>query len=237
MKADRQEGAFPLARVIGCVKHRNQVWMAALLGLSLCVALTALSACARVVPPSRVLPSHIKRIYVREFKNNSRIYGASADLTLYVNDEFISDGRLDVVQSARSDARLEGVITQYNEQTAAISDDRIPVVMLLQMTCMIELWDPYDADRIVPMARYTVPAAVQYVSDPRRSYAEMDTEVRKRLLQQMAVNIVQTVITGQPEAPRPIEQKAIQKYQQRRSPNQFEPVLTQPRFPKPTPAP
>ena len=60
------------------------------------------TACA-VVPPVTRLPSHIKRIYIREFKNNSRYFGAQADLTLYVNDEFMLDGRLDVVQNERAD--------------------------------------------------------------------------------------------------------------------------------------
>jgi hypothetical protein len=101
------------------------------------------------------------------------------------------------------------------------------------MVCIVELWDPYDCDRITPLARYTVPAAIQYVSDTRRSMLETDTEARDRLLRQMARNIVQTVMTGVPEPPRPLERKAIQRYQERHHPAQQEPIINELRFPNP----
>lgn len=199
------------------------------------LALVVLAACTTVVPPSRTLPEHIKRIYIREFKNSSRLFGAQADLTLAVNDEFMLDGRLDVVQNERADVRLEGRVKSFKEYGSGTSGDRWPLVSTMEMVCLIELWDPYDNDRVMPIARYTVPAAVQYVSDPRRSIMETQTDARERLMSQMAKNIVQTVISGTPESPRPLERKAVQRYQERSHPAQQEPVISEPRFPVPTP--
>jgi hypothetical protein len=207
------------------------------IALTACVfaGIFMLTSCATFEPPQRTLPEHIKRLYIPEFRNASRLFGGQADLTLYVNDAFLSDGRIDVVQNGRADARLEGRITEYKSYNTGSSSDRWPLVTALEMECNIELWDPYDADRVAPIARYTVPAVVQYVSDERRSIMETDTEARERLLRQMATNIVQTVITGVPDAAKPIERAKIQRYQERHNPAQQEPVFGEPRFPKPTP--
>ncbi|MBX7244049.1 MAG: hypothetical protein K1X53_01040 [Candidatus Sumerlaeaceae bacterium] len=190
---------------------------------------------AKLVPPGRVLPEHIKRVYVPEFKNLSRGYGLQANLTLYVNDEFMSDGRLDVVQNGRADVRVEGKIKSFKEVVAS-SSDNIPLISTLEMVCLVELWDPYDTDRLKPIASYTVPAAVQYVSDQRRSIMETDTDGRDKLLRQMARNVVQAIITGAPDPEKAVYKKAAEKYNQRNSPEQFEPVMTKPKYPKPIPA-
>jgi hypothetical protein len=187
-------------------------------------------------PPARTLPNHIKRIYIREFKNNSRVFGAQADLTLHVNDEFMLDGRLDVVQSERSDVRLEGKIKFIHEEPTGFSSDEFPLISIVHMETVVELWDPYDPDRLVPLYRFVVPTTIQYVSDPRRSIAETTTEARDRLYRQAARNIVHTVMAGIPRPDTPLEQRTIQRYQERRGTQKYEPVVTQPRFPAPTPA-
>lgn len=188
-------------------------------------------------PPSRTLPTYINRIYVREFKNNSRVFGAQADLTLYVNDEFMLDGRLDVVQSARSDVRLEGRIKFIHEEPNGFTSDEFPLISVVEMETIVELWDPYDPDRLVPLYRFHVPTVIQYLSDPRRSISETNTEARERLLRQAAKDIVRTVMTGVPTPLKPYDQKVIERYQQRRGTGKYEPVVTQPRYPKATPAP
>lgn len=194
----------------------------------------AMLGCATVTPPSRTLPSYIKRIYIPEFRNTSRLPGAQAELTPLVVDEFLADGRLDVVQNERADVRLEGRIKSFRDYSSATSGDRFPLVNTMEMQCLIELWDPYDRDRVAPIARYHVPASIQYFSDSRRSIEETQTEARERLMRQMAKNIVWTVLYGSSEAPKPLEQKAIQKYQQQEGKQRYEPVITVPRFPKPT---
>jgi len=188
-------------------------------------------------PPARTLPSYINRIYVREFKNDSRMFGAQADLTLHVNDEFMLDGRLDVVQSERSDVRLEGRIRYIRKQPSGFGSDEFPLITVLEMETVVELWDPYDPDRLVPLYRFNVPTIIQYISDPRRSISETDTEARERLLRQAAKEIVASVMSGVPSDLRPLEKKTIEKYQQRRGTHKYEPVVPEPRYPKATPVP
>jgi hypothetical protein len=204
----------------------------------LCAVFTlqAPSPAVALTPPVRTLPSYIKRIYIREFKNNSRIFGVQADLTLFVNDEFMLDGRLDVVQNERSDVRLEGKIKFINEEPTGLSSDEFPLISIVHMETVVELWDPYDPDRLVPLFRFVVPTTIQYVSDPRRSIAETTTEARERLLRQAARDIVNTVMAGIPRPETPLEQKTIERYQQRRGPQKYDPVVPAPRYPVPTPA-
>ncbi len=209
--------------------------------LALCAVLSA-GAVAPLdlmawVPPARSLPHYINRIYVREFKNDSRVFGAQADLTLHVNDEFMLDGRLDVVQSERSDVRLEGRIKYIREEVTGFSSDEFPLISLIEMETVVELWDPYDPDRLVPLFRFHVPTVIQYLSDPRRSIAETTTEARDRLLRQAAKDIVNTVMSGTPSQLKPYDKKVIERYEQRRGPGKYEPVVTQPRYPEPTPVP
>lgn len=203
--------------------------------LALLILCGSMMPARAAVPPSRTLPSYIQRIYVREFKNNSRQFGLQADLTLHVNDEFILDGRLDVVESERSDVRLEGKIKSFRALPSGFGGDEFPLITNVELICVVELWDPYDSDRLVPLARYTVPTAIQYISDPRRTLAETDTEAQDRLLRQAARNIVQTVLMGVPDPQRPIDDASQKRYQERSGSGKFEPVMTHPRFPKPTP--
>jgi hypothetical protein len=200
--------------------------------VALCFALI-LAACAGTLAPTRTLPTHIKRVYIPEFRNQSRQYGVQAPLTLAVNDMFMSDGRLDVVQKERADVVLEGRVKSCSNIPAASSGGDFPLVTMMAMVCVVELWDPYDTDRVAPAARYTVQANIQYISDLRRSTMETETDARQRLCNQMALNIVQAVMTGTPEEPRDLEKKAMQKWRERHNPAEREPVMNQPRYPKP----
>ena len=201
------------------------------------VALLMAESVQAIIPAPRSLPGHIQRIYVREFRNNSRWFAAQADLTLYVNDEFMSDGRLDVVQSERSDVRLEGTIVKFREYATGLSGDEFPLISTMEMLIKVQLWDPYDPDRLAPLYVYSVPTVIQYISDSRRTIGETQTEARDRLLRQAAKNVVLNVMQGVPEPKSPLDTKIIDNFNKRRGPAQFEPEITQPRFPKPTPPP
>lgn len=207
--------------------------VAVVLGLAL-AGVGGTTSCTQLVPATRTLPGYIKRIYVPEFRNRSRDFGSQAGLTLEVADAFMSDGRLEVVQNERADVRLEGTIDTYKEETVVRGSDRFPLVTALSMECTVELWDPYDADRIAPLYRYKVPAVVQYVSDVRHTISETRTEARSRLIGTMAQNIVNAVMTGGPVPLTPIEQRGIDRYRERRGPQNYEPAGIDPRYPDPT---
>lgn len=196
-------------------------------------SLFLLSGCCSLVPETRRLPSYINRIYIPEFRNLSREFGLQADLTPATVDRFLEDGRLDVVQNERADVRLEGKIVEFRELPGVLGGDRFPTVDTMQMRVELELWDPYDADRIAPLFRFEVPATIQYISDVRRSIAETRTEAKQRLMDAMAQSIVNAVMYGTPIPLEPTEQRGIERYRERKGPANYEPPTPQPRFPDP----
>ncbi|MEW6096076.1 MAG: LptE family protein [bacterium] len=78
--------------------------------LLVCLILT-LSSCAHT--PMRTLPEHIKSIYIPIFINQTFQYGLEDVVTNIVIEEFIKDGRLEVVDKKSADAELKGTIISY----------------------------------------------------------------------------------------------------------------------------
>ena len=70
-----------------------------------------LSSCAHT--PIRTLPEHIKSIYIPIFVNQTFQYGLEEIVTNMVIEEFIKDGRLEVVDRKSADAELTGTIISY----------------------------------------------------------------------------------------------------------------------------
>jgi len=60
--------------------------------------------------------SSIKTISVSQFENKTIEYGLSSRMTDLVIDAFISDGNLKVVSPSEADAKLTGVMTNYERK-------------------------------------------------------------------------------------------------------------------------
>ena len=188
-----------------------------------------------VPPPGRTLPTWIKNIYVPMFKNQSGNYGLQIKLTQAVNNEFLRDGRLRVVKNERADVRVEGTIVSFQAKPEASTTDNIPLTTSYTMKCLVKLFDPVASDRSVPVSSYTVTASTLFISDTRRMISTLETDAYNELCDQMAYNIVQTIMSGQPDAPTPAEQKALQEYRRKNNPKQFEPDMSNPKLPRFTP--
>src|SRR5262249_17329001 len=142
-----------------------------------------------------------------------------------------------VVQNERADVRVEGRIKIFKDDAAFSAGDDFPVVNTMKMVCTVDLWDPYDSDRIAPISRFEVPTQISYVSDVRNSIMETETDAKERLLRQMAKAVVQAVISGAPAPMTDLQTRGMQHYAERHNPQQYEPTVTEPRFVKPTPVP
>src|SRR5512133_1570424 len=76
--------------------------------VALLCSLVIFSGCSSPYSPApQILPSHIKKIYVRPFVNATTQYGLEEKLTLRVIDEFIRDGRLAL---ANKEEDADGVV-------------------------------------------------------------------------------------------------------------------------------
>lgn len=73
--------------------------------------IVSLSSCAHT--PIRTLPDHIKSISIPIFTNQTFQYGLEDALTNIVSEEFIKDGRLEVVDRKSADAELNGTVISY----------------------------------------------------------------------------------------------------------------------------
>lgn len=68
--------------------------------LMLLCAVTGLVSCAVPYDPApQLLPSYIKKVYIRPIVNNTNQYGLEDKFTKAIIDEFMRDGRLSVVTS------------------------------------------------------------------------------------------------------------------------------------------
>ncbi|MBI5573847.1 MAG: LptE family protein [Elusimicrobia bacterium] len=68
---------------------------------------------APYTPAPQVLPQNIRKVAIETFKNSTVYYGMEEKLTLAATNEFIRDGRLEVVNPQEADGILRGEITRY----------------------------------------------------------------------------------------------------------------------------
>lgn len=79
------------------------------------------------VPPSIILPAHIKKISVRPFDNTTSQPAIGNKLWLAVTEEFIRDGRLSFVDDEnKADGVVVGTITKYTESELSHDVNLVP---------------------------------------------------------------------------------------------------------------
>jgi hypothetical protein len=88
-----------------------------------------------------LLPSHIKKIYIPTFENETTKYGIEQDLTTVVTEAFTNDNRLSLVSEGEADAMLRGVIVKYEK--GALTFDRAQTVdeFKIEITVAVEFED------------------------------------------------------------------------------------------------
>jgi hypothetical protein len=96
-----------------------------------------------------LLPSHIKRLYIPTFENDTNRYGIEQSLTTSVTEAFVSDGRLSVVSEGEADATLHGVIVKYEkgpltfDRAQTVDEFKVEITVAVQFEDMREgkvLW-------------------------------------------------------------------------------------------------
>lgn len=80
--------------------------------LATCYLLLFFAGCVK--QPASVLPLYVKKIAINNFTNTTVQYGIEDKLSRKVIDEFLRDGRLEIVKPEEADALLSGIIVTYN---------------------------------------------------------------------------------------------------------------------------
>lgn len=183
--------------------HRAFFRIALLLGVVATVGLT--SSCAVVeawnnrVPPIRTLPSWVRGVYIPMFENESFEIGLTETATRMTQEEFLADGRVDIVPKRDADLVLKAVIIEYDDFVESEDSDEIPELNRVTMRTKVLLYDPLVPEIPVADLGQIVTSQV-YRSDPRSVRYVTDPEVEERLMRVLARQIVNRTINGYPAA-------------------------------------
>ena len=103
------------------------------------LALFLVSGCG--YSAGKLLPGHIKKLYIPTFENDTTRYGIEQDITTAVTEAFTNDNRLSVVSEGEADAVLHGVIIAYEK--GALTFDRAQSVdeFKIEITVAVEFED------------------------------------------------------------------------------------------------
>jgi len=170
----------------------------------------ALAAACTTVPPVRVLPKSIGAIYVPMFENQSYEPGLEEKLTRLTQEEFLADGRLDVVPRRNADAVLVGKIKKFDIRARNFGRDEFPRTSRLTIVADVSLYDPSDRKRENPLMTWKdINIDYSFESDARFSGAwatggaegvgTSPQDAYKDALRQLAREIVFTVLTKKPD--------------------------------------
>jgi len=166
--------------------------------LTATILLGAMVACTRI-PPRRVLPNTVNAIYIPTFKNMSYEPGLEEKITRLTQEEFLSDGRLDVVTPARADVVLVGTIEKFDVSASRFSYDDFPLTSRLTAVADVLLYDPLDRQRQKPLMTWTnIDIEYSFVSDARRVIGVIPDDAYEDALRLLARRIVLAVITQRP---------------------------------------
>jgi len=162
----------------------------------------ALGSCVRI-PPRRSLPNTINALYIPMFANKSYEPGLEELLTRATQEEFLSDGRLDVVSRSNADAVLAGTILSFDITPHVFTRDDFPLSSQISLKVDVALYDPADRERQKPLMTWSdVGLAYPFLSDMRLQTRAIETtpdvDPKEYALRYLAREIVFAVINRAP---------------------------------------
>lgn len=156
--------------------------------------LSLIGCSAPYAPAPQILPSHIKKIFIRPFINSTTQYGLEEKLTLKVIDEFIRDGRFSIVNSeAEADGILVGEIRRYILQPLTYDAN-----MVTEQYKLWVLFNIYFVDRINNVTLWSEPnmEGIQIFYASTRPGGRTEEEVRETIWDNLSRDIVKRTIKG-----------------------------------------
>lgn len=160
-------------------------------------ALLILSGCASPYAPApQLLPTHIKKIFIRPVVNGTPQYGLEEKLTLRIVDEFVRDGRLAVVNSeADADGVVVSEIKRYILQPLTYDANMVTVQYKLWV-----LLNVYFVDRVNNVTLWSEPnlEGIQIFTDQAHDPigGRTEEEVRELIWDNISRDIVKRTIQG-----------------------------------------
>lgn len=144
-------------------------------------------------PNPQILPQHIKKIAVRQFKNKTQYYGLEEKLTLRIIDEFLKDATYPLVSQGEADAIVEGRINRYILTPIQYDAALIPTVYKLIVLIEVRLLDKHSQSYL-----WIEPAleGVQIYSDATLSGGITEEQAREFVWEILARDVVKRTTEG-----------------------------------------
>ncbi|MGA2090812.1 MAG: LptE family protein [Endomicrobiales bacterium] len=162
---------------------------------SLVFSVAVLTGCAAPYTPApQILPSNVRKIYIRPFINNTTQYGLEEKLTLQVIDEFIRDGRLAVVNKEdQANGVLVGEISKYILQP--LTYDANNVAQQYKMWILINV-SLIDNDHNVTLWTEPNMEGIEIYTDITRPGGRAEVDVQADIWDTLSRAIVKRTIAG-----------------------------------------
>lgn len=116
----------------------KKLWLSLAL---LCVGVVALLSSCGDMPIKKNLPDSIRKVFIPTFENKANQPGIESLLTQKTVQNFIVDGRLQVVAKEQADAELIGTIQRYDRLVLTRDANQVPQQYKLQVAVDLDFVD------------------------------------------------------------------------------------------------
>lgn len=153
------------------------------------------AGCSRI-PRQRTLPPSIRSITVPMFVNRTPEPQIEAEATRLTQEEFLADGRLNLVGLREADAVVRVTLSEYGTEATAFDEDDFPRASLLRVRASVDIVRN-TPDQVSIGGERKVEAVAYTNVDPRRANYEPEPVGRERVLRELGRQIVREVMTGE----------------------------------------
>ncbi len=167
-------------------------WLA---GLTMILTVFLGSACSPVVR-DRTLPPSVRSIYMPMIDNRTSEIGLEERLTVAAQEEFLADGRLDLVREDEADAIVDVTLRQFQVTPLALDSDDYATAKMYRLETTFRIKEnipgrPSIGGRRSFMTQYF------FNDDPRTTTFNPEPDEKAELARVFSRQLVLEVITGQ----------------------------------------
>lgn len=153
-----------------------------------------LSSCAKV-SRERTLPPSINSVYVPMVVNRTAEPGIEEDITVYIQEEFLADGRLELDSRRDSDAYILITLDEFETEATSFDSDDYQRRTRQRLRAKVQILQNKPNKPAFGPVR-TVESTSSYNNDKRTISYTPEQWGRDELLREFARDVVEEVITG-----------------------------------------
>ncbi len=141
------------------------------------------------------LPDYMSKLSVPVFQNRTAQPEIENELTQQVNQDFLVDGRMELTDTDKANAILEGIIVQYLLEPLLLDVHNTPQQYKMRLILRLSLKDT-KAGRSLWTEDAFEESTTYYVANNLGITPEDEPTARRRLVKQLSQRIISKVIEG-----------------------------------------